>query len=646
VQRRRQVKNSYLETEQFRRRAAIGGLVIALAVLALAFGYFRLQVLLHEEYRLRSESNRIKPLPIVPARGLIYDRNGRLLADNVMAYRLDVVPERIGDIDATLRALQARVAIDPDELRRFRNGYRAGSFRAQTLKLRLDETEVARLAVDRYRLPGVEVVPYLTRRYPYGPLLAHVIGYVGRVDEADREHLRDTPFSVLTHVGKSGLERHYEERLRGEVGFEAVETNVDGRVLRVLRRQPATAGTDLYLSLDVDLQLAMQEAFAGQHGAAVALDPATGEVLAMVSLPSYDPNLFVSGISHRDYAALTGDVARPLFNRNVLGGFAPGSTIKPFMALAGLEYGLRRPEDTVLSTGEFHIPGQARGYRDWRAGGHGVVNLRESLAQSVNTYYYRLAMDLGIERIDAYFGRLGFGQPTGIDLSGEVGGVLPSPEWKARQRGLGDRWYPGETVIAGIGQGYWVTSPLQLAQATAIIAAEGVRRRPHLVRETQAGFGQPRRAEPQPQGVRVVRDPRAIAAVREGMVAVLHGPTGTARSAAAGAPYLIAGKTGTAQRVSRRGSERLDPTRLPYHLRHQALFVGFAPADHPRIALAVVVEHGGSGSRAAAPVARRVFDAWLSRPGMLPPPAPAPAPAATPAADSPTMLPQATGEQR
>jgi len=610
--RRQALKNVHAEAEQFRRRALLGFLGITLAMLGLAGGYYKLQVLEHEEYRTRSEANRIKPRPIVPARGLIYDRNGRLLADNVPAYRLEIVPEQVRDLEATLAGLSELVALDDEDIERFRQTRRVTrSFRPISLKLRLDEGELARLAVNRHRFPGVEVVPYLTRRYPYGELFAHVIGYVGRVDVADLEAMGDSRNTALTHIGKTGIERYYETRLRGQIGYEEIETNVEGRALGVLRRHDAKPGADLYLSVDARLQQAMQDAFQGQDGAAVAVDPATGEILAMVSLPGYDPNLFINGISHRDWQALQAP-ARPLFNRNVLGGFPPGSIIKPFIALAGLEHGLRRPEDQTLSTGEFFLPGQARGYRDWRAGGHGMTNLRESLAQSVNTYYFKLAVELGVDRIDEFSRRIGFGEPTGIDISGEIPGVRPSRDWKRRR--MNEEWYPGDTVNVGIGQGFWVTTPLQMAQATALLANGGVRHRLHLLRESQDGFDQPRVLEPQPPGERVVEDDANLAAIRDGLVAVMHGPTGTARASAVGAPYLIAGKTGTVQRTSRQGQTATDPRDLPYHLRHQAWFIAYAPADNPTIALAVLVEHGGSGTRAAAPVARRILDAWLVPP--------------------------------
>lgn len=614
---RRQIKDHGSEAALFRRRAWIGLLFATLSLAVLAGRFFFLQIHGHEEFLTRSEANRIKPRPIVPARGLIYDRRGRLLADNVPAYRLEVVPEQVKDVDALLDDLARVVPLSDEERERFLEGYRAKrAFHPVPLKLRLSEAEVASFAVQRYRFPGVDVVPYLNRRYPYGDLFAHVVGYVGRIDETDLEKMENPEdrarYSGATHIGKGGIERHYESRLHGQVGFEQVEINAEGRALRVLERIPAESGEHLTLSIDAELQQAMVDAFDGQHGAAIAVDPRSGEVLGMVSLPSYDPNPFVNGIGRADYAALLADPARPLFNRVLMGGYEPGSTIKPFVGLAGLELGLRRPEDRIFSSGAYRLPNQQREYRDWRAGGHGYVDLEEALAQSVNTYFYQLAVDLGMDRLAAFAAQFGFGEKTGIDLPGEASGVLPTREWKQRTRG--QPWYPGETVIAGIGQGFWVATPLQLVQATAMLASGGQRHRLHLLRATQAGFDAPRvPVAVEPSTPSVVKDPAHLAAVTRGMVAVMHGPTGTARAAAVDSAYLIAGKTGTAQRVSRKTDQRINVNELAFSLRHQALFVAFAPADAPRVALFLVVEHGGSGSLAAAPVARRILDAWLLR---------------------------------
>jgi penicillin-binding protein 2 len=609
----RRLRDPGAEARLFRSRAVVAFALAVVVLLALATRFAYLQVTRHQEYATESEANRIRARPIVPARGLIYDRAGRLLADNVPAYRLEIIPEQVEDMDATLRSLSELLQLSEEELEGF-EGDRLSkrSFQAVPLKLRLSESEVAKFAVRRHEFPGVDVVPYLTRRYPYGELLGHVIGYVGRIDAQDQESLDPVRYRGATHVGKSGIERFYESRLHGQVGIERVEINAEGRTLRVLERHPAESGEHLYLSLDLELQQAAVAAFAGQSGAAVAMDPRTGEVLAMVSLPSYDPNPFVNGIGRAAYADLLNAPSRPLFNRVLLGGYEPGSTVKPFIALAGLELGLRRPSDTVFSSGAFRLPGQEREYRDWRRGGHGTIDLRESLAQSVNTYYYQLALDLGIERLTGFTSQFGFGAPTGVDLIGESAGILPTPAWKRAARNL--PWYPGETVIAGIGQGFWVTTPLQLAYATAILAAGGERHPPHLLRAVQAGFD----AEIVHVDVPTLEPglsirPDHMQAVVEGMEAVMHGPTGTARAIGEGLSYRIASKTGTAQRVSRSGDTDVDPARLAANQRNQALFIAFAPASEPTIALALVIEAGGSGTRAAAPVARQILDAWILR---------------------------------
>ncbi|WP_242112520.1 penicillin-binding protein 2 [Luteimonas aquatica] len=614
-QRRQRIKNQVAEAAQFRLRALLGFAVVLLCLGGLAGWYFKLQVVDHADYARRSEANRVKPRPVVPARGLIYDRKGRILADNVPAFRLDVVPETAGDIPTLLARLSRMVALTPEDIAQFERARKGNrSFRAVTLKLRLTPDEIARFAVDQWRFPGVTVEPYLTRRYPYGDLLAHIVGYVGRTDEKDiaafgAEH------GVFTHTGRSGVERYYDEILRGKIGFEEVKTNVEGRPLGRVGRVPATAGTDLRLSVDIDLQRAMVAAFGDNDGAAVAIDPKTGEILAMASLPSYDPNLFVNGISNADYRRLMDNPSRPLFNRNVLGGGPPGSTIKPFVALAGLESGMRRAQDKVFSTGEFHIPGQRRGYRDAH-GGAGWTDLRKSIAASVNYYYYKLAYEMGIERFDRYMRRYGFGQPTGIDMAGENDGIVPSPEWKKKRSK--EPWYAGETVIAGIGQGYWIATTLQLARGVAAIADDGQLRRPHLARDRRDGFDAPWAPIAQPVPTALAADVGHVRQIQGGMEGTIYDPGGTGRAMARGAAYRMAGKTGTAQKISRRGNVSLNPHSLPLHLRHQAWFVGYAPAEDPQIAIAVIVEHGGFGGSAAAPVARKVFDAWLL--GRLPEP--------------------------
>ena len=602
------MKNQHAEAEQFRRRAALGFIVVAISLLGLAGWYFKLQVIDHTEYATRSEANRIKPRPVVPARGSIFDRNGKLLAENVPAFRLDVMPEKAGDTKKLLAELSTIFALTPEDIERFEATRKATrGFRPITLKLRVTEDEMARFAVDRWRFPGVELEPYLTRRYPYGDLFGHVIGYVARIDEKDLETLGEGN-AALTHIGKTGLERYYEESLRGKIGYEQVETNVEGRALRTVGRVPAQAGSDLKLSVDADLQRAMVAAFGELEGSAVAIDPRTGEILAMVSLPSYDPNLFVNGISHADFNALNTNPSRPQFNRLVLGGVAPGSTLKPALALAGLDSGVRLPDDKTLSTGMFRLPGmKGRGWGDSHRGGHGWTDVRKSIADSVNTYYYRLAMDMGVERFDRYLSAYGLGQPTGIDLIGEISGILPSPAAKLKLNK--ERWYPGDLVNASIGQGMWKVTPLQLARVTAGLA-DGMLRRPHLVAAQRTGFDAEWQALPQPAGVRITENANNLRVIQEGMEMTVNGPGGTARVMSVGAPYRIAGKTGTAQVVNRRAMA-VNPKSLPLHQRHRALFVGYAPAEDPTIAVAVMVEGGGYGAATAAPIARKISDAYL-----------------------------------
>lgn len=601
------IKDALRESELFRGRVAQGLALAVMAFVLLLGRYAWLQLIQHHELATRSESNRIRLKPVAPARGLIYDRNGVLLADNRPAFRMELVPEQVEDLNATLAGLAELVTLHADEQERFREQYR-NSRRYQTvpLKFNLSEREMARFAVNRHHFPGVEVTPYQSRHYVYGDLYAHVIGYVGRIDAQDQSRLDSAKYSASTHVGKTGLERYYEDRLHGSAGLEHVETHANGRPLRVLNRTPPGPGEHLYLSIDHRLQNAMAMAFEGHNGAAMAVDPRNGEVLGMVSLPGFDPNPFVGGIGREAYAALLESPDRPLFNRVVQGGYEPGSTLKPMLAVAALELGVRAPQERVLSTGQFRLPGHSQTYRDWRSGGHGSVDAREAIAQSVNTYFYSLAVDMGIDRMADSMAQFGFGAPTGLDVVGEGAGVLPSQAWK--RANLHEPWYLGETVIAGIGQGYWVTTIPQLAWATAILAKHGRREPLHLLRAAQSGFDQPvRMHEAGSSGQIPVRDRANWDVAIEGMIAVVNGPSGTARAIGIDAPFTIAGKTGTAQRVSSRDGNSAE---LARHLRHQALFICFAPAEDPQIALVLVIEGGGSGSRAAAPIARRILDAW------------------------------------
>ncbi|MEE4296043.1 MAG: penicillin-binding protein 2 [Wenzhouxiangella sp.] len=578
-----------------RFRWLVGVVIVVILLLGLRFAF--LQVVEHQQFASQADENRIKLKALPPNRGLILDRRGRVLAQNLPAYRLVVVPERSPDLSQTLQALSELVEISPSERERFdRQRQRSRRFEAITLKSNLTEQQLSRLAVHRHRLDGVEIEPYLTRHYPHGEALAHVTGYVGRIDQNDLQRLPVDRYRGTTHVGKTGVERQYESALQGQPGFERVETNAQGRVLRVLEHDPPLPGENLSLTIDLDLQLAAIDALGPKAGAVVLLSVADGEVLALVSQPGFDPNQFVHGISSKAFSDLLGDPHRPLFNRFLSGGYEPGSTVKPFLSLAGLDAGLIRPETEVFSGGYFQLPGHSRRYRDWRRGGHGWVDLELALAESVNVYYYQLAVELGIDRIARELALFGFGRATGLDLPGEAGGVLPTRSWK---RGtFGEPWFPGETVITGIGQGFTVVTPLQLAHATAALAGRGRTAEPSLT-----GATEPKQMVSHRQA--------HWDAVFEGMAAVVHGPSGTAREVASLLPEQIAGKTGTAQVFGRPDDEEeralLAEEELPEHLRNHALFMGFAPLDSPRIAISVVVEHGGGGSSVAAPVAARVL---------------------------------------
>jgi len=600
------IKDARHESTLFRRRAIAGFLLIVACLSLLGARFFYLQVSRHEEFSSRSDSNRISIRRIVPSRGLIYDRNGVLLADNTAAFRLEVVPEQVGRMDAMLEALGAVVPLSEDDVQHF-NALRRTKrpFDSVPLRLKLSEDEIARFSVERWRFPGVDVVPYLTRSYPLGEEFAHVVGYVGRIDINEAARLDADLYAGTTHIGKTGIERSYEAQLHGKPGYEQVEVNADKRVQHSIKREAPTPGNNLYLAIDSRLQKVAETAFAGRAGAAVAIDPRNGEVLAMVSIPTYDPNLFVNGINQIDYSTLLNAEDRPLLNRALAGGYLPGSTVKPYVALAGLELGIRKPEDTVLSTGEFYIPGDSkRAYRDDQRWGHGRVDLRQAIAQSVNTYFYGMALEMGIDRFSSSLGKFGFGKPTGIDLIGESSGVLPSREWKRGR--FNQAWYPGETVIAGIGQGAWVITPIQLGQAVSIIAARGVRYPPHLLRAVQEGIN----TDPQPAPLAapapsIIHNAANWTAVEQGMIGVVNTPSGTAHGMGDGFPYVIAGKTGTAERFSRTDEEWTSIGSSPIQ-RHQVLFECFTPADDARIAVAVALEAG----RNAAPIARAILDAW------------------------------------
>lgn len=597
----------------FRRRVLVAGLFVLACFGLLMARFYYLQVLRYDYYHTRAEDNRIALLPIVPSRGSIVDRNGVPLARNYAAYTLEITPSRVKDLEATIDALAQIVQIEARDRRRFRKLLEESkNFESVPIRTRLTEEEVARFVARRYQFPGVEVQARLFRDYPEGELASHVIGYIGRINQRDQERIEEAGVEAnyrgSEYIGKSGLEMSYEAALHGITGAEQVEVNAGGRAVRQLSRTPATAGNDLELTLDIEMQRVAETAFGNRRGALVAIEPATGGVLALVSKPGFDPNLFVEGISTEDWKALNESPDHPLVNRAIFSTYPPGSTFKPFMALAGLSAGKRTITQTMPDPGYFMFGG--RRFMDDKIGGHGVVDLHKSIVVSCNTYYYQLANDLGIDGIANFMRPLGFGSRTGIDLNGEAEGVLPTPEWKRKRfkNREHQKWYGGETISVGIGQGYNAYTPLQLANALAAVLNDGKVFRPHLVRHIVNPLsGERRPVEPEPVRQVSIR-PDYLAAVRAAMVDVNKSGTGT--RAFAGAPYAVGGKTGTAQVFSLRG-QRYVEGRVAERLRDHSWFIAYAPADKPTIALAVLVENGGFGAQSAAPIARKVIDYHL-----------------------------------
>jgi penicillin-binding protein 2 len=607
------IKDFLLESRLFMQRCVQSLFFSALLILILLIRLVHLQVVAHEHYITLSDDNRIKILPLPPNRGLIFDRNGVIMAQNLPSYRLEITPEQIRDhaMDDTLSRLGKLVEIRDVDLQRF-DKLRGStpSFKPIPLRFHLSDTEVARFAVERHRFPGVDIVAGLSRHYPHGPLAVHALGYVGRIDERDLQKIDPSNYSGTTHIGKVGVEKTYENTLHGTVGYREVETNAEGRVLRTLERSAPIPGHNLYLTLDAELQNTAEQALGDKSGAAIAIDPSSGGVLAFVSTPAYDPNLFVNGIDTQTYTELRDNVQQPLFNRALRGQYPPGSTLKPFVALGGLEQGITTVHAHTYCPGFYRLPGKERRYRDWKHSGHGSVDLTDAIAQSCDVYFYDLALSMGIDRLHSFLATFGFGERSGIDISGELPGLLPSRDWK--QAAHNQPWFPGETLITGIGQGFVLTTPLQLASATATLASYGQRMRPHIVASTQEG----EEFDLIPTESEIVLDIPIEAHkhwedVIHAMHEVVQGPRGTARKIGLDAGYEFAGKTGTAQVFGLKQEEKYDAEKLEEKLRDHALFIAFAPLDRPVIAVAVVVENGGSGSGVAAPIARTILDKYL-----------------------------------
>lgn len=615
--RRRITIKDYLAESQLTISRATWAVVIVGLLAALLIGRLvYLQVILHKHYATLSKENWVRLVPVSPTRGLIFGRNGVLLAENVPTYNLTITPEQVTNLKATIAQLRRLMPISNDDVEAFRRlmAQKPG-FESIPLRFRLTPREVARFAVNRWRFPGVDVTAQLSRYYPRKSLAVHDVGYVGRIDASELRKVNESEYAGTSYIGKTGIEQYYESILHGRVGVEEVEANAQGRTLRVIKRTAPTPGDNIYLTLDARLQAVAQKAMGKYTGALVALDPNNGDILAMVSTPDYNPNPFVNGINTKAYRALRDNPEHPLFDRAIRGMYAPGSTIKPFMALAGLQDGVVTPESTTFCPGYYQIPGHSHKYHCWKRWGHGVVDLHKAIVQSCDVYFYALAHALGIDRMHAFLSRFGFGQPTGVDLMGEKNGLLPSPKWKEATHH--QPWYPGDTVINGIGQGYMLVTPLQLASATATLAMRGRRIVPHLLYALRNPA----------TGRLTILPPRHLPAILlskqsywkdviADMTGVITSVHGTAHSIDWGAKYTIAGKTGTAQVFGTRRDEDSDERNLPFKLRDNALFIAFAPVKDPKIAVAVIVEHGGGGGGMAAPIARKVMDEYLVKEGQ------------------------------
>lgn len=604
-------KDVAAERRLFQRRTLVvlGFVLVMLGVLAGRM--YQLQVVEHDAYRTLSDKNRVQVQSVAPPRGLVYDRNDVLLAENRPVFSVTLVPERVENLERTLGQLQAIIDIPEEDMERFRRRLNEPRRPFQELPLRYDltETEIASLAVVRHQMPGVEVSAELVRYYPYSELTSHVLGFVGRINREELQRIDPVNYAGTNYIGKSGIERFYEQVLHGQVGYQHVETNARGRVLRVLERENPVPGDDLQLHLDMRLQQLAFELLDGRRGAIIAIEPDTGGILALASVPGFDTNKFVTGIGVEDYRELSTSPDKPLFNRALRGQYPPGSTMKPMLAIAALDSGTTTRDRTIWDPGYYQLNNSGRRYRDWKRSGHGWVDLNDAVAESCDIYFYDVAVKMGVDTMESYLSRFGFGEDATLDVSGALSGLLPSREWKRAVRN--EPWYPGDSVNMGIGQGFMLATPLQLATATAVIANRGRWMEPRLLKDVK---GDQSVIDVLPVGghsTLSLDDPDDWEYVVDSMEDVMHGAKGTARAVGRGASYRMAGKTGTAQVFSLEEDEEYDEEEVRERLRDHALFVGFAPSDEPQIAVAVIVENGGSGSGTAAPVARELFDAWL-----------------------------------
>jgi len=608
MRRHQVIKDRFLENRIFLSRTVILFSLMLLLVAGLVSRLIYLQVAGHKKYHNMATNNRIKVSSIPPTRGIIYDKKGNVLAENLPSYSLEIIPEQVADMDATLQRLKQVLNIPEEKIDAFnkqRKHYK--SFDSIPLLLQLDSIEVAQFAVLRHTFPGVDVHARLMRHYPYAELTAHLVGYVGRINEKELKNLPEAEYRSIHTIGKIGIEKAYEDLLRGHSGYAELETNAQGKPINELGRIESKPGADVYLTLDIDLQRIAYEALDIYNGAVVALDLETGGVLVQVSKASFDPNLFVSGISYKDYKQLNQSKSKPLFDRALRGQYPPGSTLKPFIGLAGLEHNITHTHQTLFCPGYYQLPNNKHKYRDWKKWGHGMVNLDDAITQSCDVYFYDMSLALGIDKMSTFLHDFGFGEKTEIDLIGEKSGLLPSREWKRIHRE--QVWFPGETLITGIGQGFTQVTPLQLARATAILAKRGELVKPYLaeriVDETRIIDAEHSATEHIELKASNIQD------IIQAMVHVVHGARGTAKRIGKGLDYQIAGKTGTAQVYTVKQDEEYDEAEIEFNMRDHALFIAFAPAHDPKIAVAVIAEHGSHGSSIAAPIAAKVIKQYL-----------------------------------
>ena len=604
------VNESRLVNDRLIFAAIFAGIVFVVLMARLAI----LQVVEHEHFDGLSNRNRVDIEPLPPQRGLIYDRNGVVLAENIPTFSLELIPEKVVELDATLSELAALFAVPDEDITKIKDIIKQQRrFQHVVIRQRLTEQEVAIFSANRHRFPGIDVVGRLIRHYPHGALFAHTVGYVGRINQKDQSLIDEKNYKGTLQIGKTGVEKYYEELLHGQVGYQQVETNVQGRVVRELKNQASVSGQALFLNLDIHLQRVASEVLGEYNGAIVAMDPRTGGVLAMVSKPDFDPNLFVTGISTKNYSVLRDSIDRPLFDRALRGHYPPGSTLKPFVALAGLELGVVKQRTKAYCPGWYTLPGKDHRYRCWKSHGHGHVDLKQSLAQSCDVYYYDLANVLGIDRLHHFLDFFGFGRRSGVDVPSESRGLSPSSEWKRTSRN--QVWYPGETLISGIGQGFNQTTPVQLAYATSVLAMRGVNTLPQVARGSRVDASSDLNLMPvkRDDSLPIVNADNWQAVV-DSLVEVTAGKRGTAKSVGKGLPFSVAGKTGTAQVFGIKQDEKYDAETLAKRLHDHAIFIAFAPAETPEFVVVVVAENGGSGSKTAAPMARKMIDQYFGLP--------------------------------